>query len=283
LQIDLFTFIAQIVNFLILVGLLRHFLYRRIVQAMDERRREISDKMDEAEEKRKTAEEKAEEYERKRQQLEDKKKDVLDQAEEDAGKRRKELMEQARRDVEQSRKKWQEAALRQRKSFLNELRKRAGEQVCRISHRVLRDLADEDLERHAVKAFLMNLKNPPENEQKDLSKRIGEAKQLVVRTAFELPEGSRSELKKVLDGLGADESGLEFKRAEDLVCGIELDMGGSRVSWSVSGYLDSLEEGIAGALERLDTGESGEEKEKKQKNGKQSKEGGKENNGGEDL
>jgi F-type H+-transporting ATPase subunit b len=35
--IDWFTLVAQIANFLILVALLKHFLYNRIIKAMDER------------------------------------------------------------------------------------------------------------------------------------------------------------------------------------------------------------------------------------------------------
>ena len=37
MQIDWFTLLAQIVNFLLLVWLLKHFLYGRVVRAMDER------------------------------------------------------------------------------------------------------------------------------------------------------------------------------------------------------------------------------------------------------
>ncbi len=36
--IDWFTIIAQIINFLVLVALLKYFLYGRILQAMDRRR-----------------------------------------------------------------------------------------------------------------------------------------------------------------------------------------------------------------------------------------------------
>ena len=47
--IDVFTVIAQIVNFLILVYLLKRFLFHRIIKIMDEREDQITGRMQEAE------------------------------------------------------------------------------------------------------------------------------------------------------------------------------------------------------------------------------------------
>ncbi len=56
--IDWFTVIAQIIDFLILVFLLKHFLYGRIINAMDQRAR-ITARLDEAEAQKKEAENEA--------------------------------------------------------------------------------------------------------------------------------------------------------------------------------------------------------------------------------
>ena len=49
MQIDYFTIIAQIINFLILVFLLRHFLYRPVITAMDEREQKMVSRLKDAE------------------------------------------------------------------------------------------------------------------------------------------------------------------------------------------------------------------------------------------
>jgi F-type H+-transporting ATPase subunit b len=54
--INWFTVIAQIVNFLILVVLLKYLLYNRIVRAMDAREGKIQSHLKEAEEKERAAE-----------------------------------------------------------------------------------------------------------------------------------------------------------------------------------------------------------------------------------
>jgi F-type H+-transporting ATPase subunit b len=47
--IDWFTVAAQIVNFLVLVALLKHFLWGRLVRAIDEREKRIAGRLSAAE------------------------------------------------------------------------------------------------------------------------------------------------------------------------------------------------------------------------------------------
>ena len=56
MQIDWFTVVAQIVNFLILAGLLAKLLYRPIVSAMQEREERIAARMQAAQEREQAAE-----------------------------------------------------------------------------------------------------------------------------------------------------------------------------------------------------------------------------------
>ena len=57
MEFDLFTFSAQIVNFIVLVVLLRIFLYKRIIDAMDKREERIASRLQEAEAREKSARE----------------------------------------------------------------------------------------------------------------------------------------------------------------------------------------------------------------------------------
>ena len=57
MQIDWFTVVAQIVNFLILVWLLKKFLYGPIIRAMDDRERRIASRLEEANARERQAQE----------------------------------------------------------------------------------------------------------------------------------------------------------------------------------------------------------------------------------
>ena len=58
--IDWFTVIAEIVNFLVLVALLKHFLFGRLVAAIDAREERIAARLREAEQKNQDAKERVE-------------------------------------------------------------------------------------------------------------------------------------------------------------------------------------------------------------------------------
>ncbi|MCF8123589.1 MAG: hypothetical protein K9K34_14360, partial [Desulfarculaceae bacterium] len=69
--IDWFTVAAQVVNFLILVWLLKHFLYDRIIKAIDQREADIAARSEEAEAKQDAAARKESELAQRRRELEE--------------------------------------------------------------------------------------------------------------------------------------------------------------------------------------------------------------------
>ena len=70
--IDWFTVIAQIINFLILVFLLKRFLFDKITGAMDEREKKISSTLDDANSAKRLAAGEAERYSQMNQALKEK-------------------------------------------------------------------------------------------------------------------------------------------------------------------------------------------------------------------
>ena len=82
--IDWFTVVAQIVNFLILVGLLKYFLYGRIIRAMDQREERIAARLAEAQQREQEAKEERQHYQARKEELEKQKGGILAQAREEA-------------------------------------------------------------------------------------------------------------------------------------------------------------------------------------------------------
>ena len=64
MQIDWFTLVAQIVNFLILIWLLKKFLFRPVQNVMKKRENEITSRLEEARNRLNEAEKKVEEYQK---------------------------------------------------------------------------------------------------------------------------------------------------------------------------------------------------------------------------
>lgn len=248
--IDWFTVIAQIINFLVLVYLLKRFLYGPIIRAMDEREKKIALRLEEAGKKKEEADLEAEDYRRKNREFDERREGMFSQIKEEVDVRRKDLITEARNQVNAGRTKWYEAIQREKEAFLQDLRRRAGRQTCAISRQVLKDMADVDLEDHIIHVFIKRLLSLNKDEIEALKESIHRLPQKIsVRSAFKIPGKLAGEIKEVLRNQADGHVDVQFEVAPDLICGIELKLQGSRISWNVDDYLETLEENLLAALE----------------------------------
>lgn len=264
MNVDLFTFFAQIVNFIILVLLLRHFLYKRIVRVMDEREKSIAGRIEDAEKKKSEAEEEAESYQNKRKELEEKEKDLISRAEKEAEDRKRELIQKAREEVDQTQEHWRESLERQKETFLHDLRRRAGEQFFEMAKRALKDLADETLERHIVEVFLRRLHDLGDEERQVIKNSLEQSNlEAVVLSRFNIPKELQQKAERTVKEIGGKETRVKFKTSEDLICGVELEVQDRKISWGIDSYLGDIEEKMSEAFDQRISDEEGEEEEKK--------------------
>ncbi len=264
MQINWFTFFAQIVNFLILVLLLRHFLYGPITKAMDEREAKLKALFVAAEEEKERASQEIEIYRIRRSELDTDRSQILSEAEIEAEERRREMIHEGRDEVEAMMSRWYDEVEHERDVFLHEVRKRMGDMVVSISGRVLIDLVDQPLEAQVVKQFVHQLNQLPAADRHALVESGGAFDQdVIIRSAFDLSYEQRQKLIEALgeliaaDSAGngthpapqfAEEIGVRFDLAPELVCGVELRVQDRRVAWSVRDYLDELEEELEASL-----------------------------------
>jgi F-type H+-transporting ATPase subunit b len=248
--IDWFTTVAQIVNFLILVFLLRHFLYGPITRAMAQREAKIAARLEEADAMRQEAAHEAETFRRRNQELEDEQQKMLRQAKEETEAWRQELVAKAREEMDRTRTRWYTAIRQEQDAFVEDIRQRTAHQVVAIARRALADLADAELEQHLIHVFVQRLQDPPAKGQQEVAESLRQtASAVLVRSAFELPSDSQQMIRKVVEKYTDDEIDLQFETASDLVYGIELIANGYRLAWTVDDYLQSLEEDLRQALE----------------------------------
>ncbi len=251
--IDWYTIIFQIINFLVLVFLLRFFLYGPITRMMDEREKRIVEREEEAAALKMEAEEESQSYSRKKTELEEKKEAMLEEARTAAEEEKHKLLHKARSEVDETRTRWEDAFSREKENFIGEVRKRIARQACSVARRCLKDLADARLEELTWDLFEEKLAQLPEKDLAELQKSLSsEDNKLVLRSAFDPPENRlrsmKETLQKILSG-PSDSFDLATKTDPKLVCGLELDAGDYRIAWSVDGYLDDIEKHVLAELE----------------------------------
>lgn len=255
--IDWFTVIAQVVNFLILVWLMKRFLYTPILDAIDAREQRIAAGLANALTTQAEAERRLDEYNEKNEAFERQRKALFNTATLEAQVERQRLLAAARKAHEELRLRQQEAM---NNDFLNrkdEIMRRTREEVFAITRKTLADLAAESLERRMVETFIRRCRTLDEGERKGLQTAfVAAAGPGLVRSTFSLPAEQQQELAQAIRKTFGFTGQIQFETSPDLVSGIALSINGYEVSWTIADYLPALEERVAEILCAATSGES---------------------------
>ena len=237
--INWFTVLAQIVNFLILIYLLRRFLFKPILGAMAEREKKIADALSRAEEAEQKAKEAAQSLEEARAAYDREREKRMAEAREQVAKWQEETLNAAREEVDALRRAWMANMTRERQAFLEGLKQRMVEQLVDVGERVFRDLADQGLNRQVVKVFLEKL--APE---KGEISRHGAKDAVLVQSGIPLGDEDAEILREKLSRWLPEQTPIQLESVPGLGFGIELVAGDLKTAWHLADYLRDLEKEI---------------------------------------
>ena len=255
--IDWFTVGAQALNFLVLVWLMKRFLYKPILNAIDEREKKIALSLTDADAKKTEALMERDAFQHKNEAFEQQRDALLKKARTEAQAERQRLIEVAREAADALSAKRQETLKNDADNLNQAIRRRAQQEVFSIARKALSDLATTTLEERMSEVFIRRLREMDGQAKDALAVALKTASEpALVRSAFELPAAPRDAIQKALNETFSAEIAIRFETAPDLVSGIELITNGQKVAWSIADYLVSLERGIGELLKRDDQREA---------------------------
>lgn len=242
--IDWFTVIAQALNFLILVWLMKKFLYKPILDAIEAREKKIANEIANANKKKEEAEKESEKFKRKNEEFDKERAELIIQAQNEAKAEAKRLKEDAKEDADISSAKRKESLRNEIKNLDQAISNRVQEEVLSITKKVLTDLSGISLEEHMVTVFIQKLKELSTEAKQDLIRTIemSTTKLILINTAFDLDTEKRSAIEKAVKESVPIETKLQFKTKAELISGIELSIDGQKIAWSIGEHLSSLQE-----------------------------------------
>lgn len=247
--IDWFTVAAQALNFVILAWLMKRFLYKPILDAIDAREKRIATELAAAGRKKTEAQHEREEFQKKNDDFEQQRAALLEKARADADAERKTLMDAARQDADALTAKRQAAIAGEAKALVQALRQRAQTEVFDISRKALTEMAGTSLEASVCELFIARLQGL-EGAPKDtlVAALSGTKDDVVVRSAFELSAAQQRAIHKAIADTFDVKLKLHYATDPALVAGIELVAQGQKISWTLSDYLAQLEQGVGDLL-----------------------------------
>ena len=251
--IDWFTVGAQALNFLILVWLMRHFLYKPILNAIDAREKKIAAELADAAAKKAEAQKDRDEFQHKNEEFDQQRSALLTKATDEAKTERQRLLGEARQAADALSAKRQETLKNDAKNLSQAIARRTQEEVFAITRKALTDLATTSLEERMGAVFTRRLREMEGKAKETLGAALKTTPEpAVVRSAFELPAEQRATIQNALNETFSADIHLRFETTPELVSGIELTANGQKVAWSIADYLASLEKGVGELLKQQD-------------------------------
>ena len=255
--IDWFTVGAQALNFIILVWLLKRYLYKPILNAVDSREKRIAAELADADAKKAEAQKEREEFQHKNEEFDQQRAALLGKAADEAKADRERLLNDARKAADALSTRRQETLRSDANNLSQAIRRRTQQEVFAIARKTLTDLAAASLEERMCDVFAGRLRSMDGKAKEGLGNALKTASgPALVRSAFDLPVAQRAAVQKALNETFSADVHLRFETAPDLVSGIELTTNGQKIAWSIADYLASLDKGVGELLKATDKPEA---------------------------
>jgi F-type H+-transporting ATPase subunit b len=249
--IDWFTVGAQALNFVVLVWLLKRFLYRPVLDAIAAREDRIAQQIADADATKRGAEEQREVLIQKHEAFDRERTALLEQAVQEAQAERERLVTAAREAADQLIAKRREALRSEAAQLHSTLADSARHEVFEITRRVLADLATASLEERLANVLIRRLRElDGPGKSKFAAAFSAPGASAVVHSAFELPDAQRLLIQSAVRNCLDLDIAMQFVTAPDLVNGIELIGAGQKLAWSIDQYLDALEDTAADLMDQ---------------------------------
>lgn len=234
MQLDWSTFILEIINFVILVWLLKHFFYKPVMKIIARRKQAIQETLDKSEKVREEAESLKSRYENRLEEWEKEKETARIKLHHEIEAERKLELQKLAEYIQQEQEKADVLMQRHQASTLEKNEKIAIEQGLAFSTRLLSRLANPDLEASIIHIVLEDLGNLSDEKKNELQKAGAETNEPArVSSTYKIEKADRDAIKNVMADILKKPVEIEFKQDASLLAGIHIDIG----SWNLQASL----------------------------------------------
>jgi F-type H+-transporting ATPase subunit b len=247
--IDWFTVGAQAINFIVLVWLMKRFLYKPVLSAIDAREKRIAAELADADRRKNELQQSRDELAAKRLAFDDACKALFAKATVDANTERERLLGNARKEADALLTQRQTTIQNDTAALSHELARLATAESINMARAALRDLAGADLEERISEVFVRRLREMDPGTKACMSIALKASTGVpLVRSSFDLSEREKIAIRTALNETFSADIRLRFETSSTGIAGIELSAEGQRVSWTIEDFLKTLEEKVGALL-----------------------------------
>src|SRR5262245_39663445 len=234
---NVWTFLFQVVNFLVLVAILRWLLYRPLREAIDRRREANARAQADAEAARREAAALQASLDQQLVDLERRREAVIREARERAEAERQSLLADTEGAIRRRREEVEQQFARERDEALRALRGELVHSAVEMATRILSEAAGSTLQEQLAGRLVEELGRIPDDERRRLRGEWDDGEAAVVETAAELNGDSLRDLDGAIESLAGRRLHVSVQVRPDLLGGVRLRIGGHVWDASIAGPL----------------------------------------------
>lgn len=224
MELNWSTFILEIINFLVLVWILKHFLYRPVLDALEQRRLSIAHSLQNAEQLKTEAKALEQQYQSKLNDIELEKQHARELLQQEIQQEKAQRLKQLEDEIDNARKKAAVIEQRQHADALNQYQKKAHQQAARFTSQLLSDLSGPELEQRLLDLLIDTLKQMGNSQKQALLQACKTSNNDInVSSAYPLSQAQRDELEQVLGQL-CDQPlpNINYQQDKALIAGFKI-------------------------------------------------------------
>jgi F-type H+-transporting ATPase subunit b len=225
LELSWTTFTLEIINFLVLVWILKRFLFRPVQAIIARRRAAIEKRVEDARTLQVNAEALQQQYQGRLAEWEHEKQQLRNALKQELESERTQRLEALQTRLSQERKKASAADERRQTDTLHRIEETALMQGARFATRLLEAAAGAEIETRLIDLVIDELGRLPDERIKTLRNGYSATKQVEVFSAFPLSDNQRQRLETALSALTGTQLPVRFTQQQALLAGLRITLG----------------------------------------------------------
>ena len=243
MELDWSTFLLEIINFLVLVWILKRFLYQPVLDVIARRRKDIADRLADADKVQQEAESLKSQYEGRLADWDQERRQARDNLAQELDSERVRQLTLLQTSLEHEREKAEVAGQRQQAEQQRATEHHALQQGAAFAGRLLAQASGRELEARLLDLLLDQLSQLSGEQLSGLRQQWGEPPAAIeVSSAFDLSEEQRGSLETALHRVSGLDVPLAFRQDKELLAGLHIVIGAWVLSANVRDELKGFAE-----------------------------------------
>lgn len=243
MELNWSTFLLEIINFLVLVWILKRFLYRPVLDVLEKRQQKIEQSLSDAEKSTTEAAALQQQYQGQLDDLELEKQHARETLLQEIQTEKTQRLEQLQTELEKEREKASVIEKRQQAETIRQYEKNAHQQGARFAASLLSKLTGPELEQRLFDLLIKTLDELDEDRQRELLNSYTTATDnITVTSAYALSDEQQQQLENSLTTLCKQSIPVTFQQDAELLAGFRIVIGAWVLRINIQDELSSFAE-----------------------------------------